>query len=236
LSPPYRPSPARPLPPPVPRPLAVPLPVRLRPDAASVQSCSASVVSHHRGGLLRSVRRRFVAPCCRWRFAAFRTDQSAGFYSADGHPWSPRRVSYPPKNSPRLQPYRVATALAFLPFSPDLSSSCSGACARARVPSRSHPIPSRRTGAFGYRSRVRAVVRPCGRRRSGASASGSCAPPHPGVRCGRTSADPIAGIPDAAARRCTGADRLPDLRWVLCVATWAASMRRTSAPCWSWAN
>jgi hypothetical protein len=236
LSPPYRPSPARPLPPPVPRRLAAPLPVRLRPDAASVQSCSASVVSHHRGGLLRSVRRRFVAPCCRWRFAAFRTDQSAGFYSADGHPWSPRRVSYPPKNSPRLQPYRVATALAFLPFSPDLSSSCSGAFARARVPSRTHPI---RPGEPGLPDTARgsepATDLAVGRR-SGASASRSCAPPHPRVRCGRTSADPIAGIPDAATRRCTGADRLPDLRWVLCVATWAASMRRTSAPCWSWAN
>jgi hypothetical protein len=54
LSPPYRPSPARPLPLPVPLPLAVPLPVPLRPDAASVQSCSASVVSHHPGGFLRA--------------------------------------------------------------------------------------------------------------------------------------------------------------------------------------
>jgi hypothetical protein len=173
-----------------------------------------------------SVRRRFVAPCCQWRFAAFRTVGSAGCYSADG-PRGPRDAFRTPRRTPLVCSRTVSPR--------PLPSCLSRQISRHRAPERALEHGYRRgrirsrpgePGRSVCRSRVRSAARPCGRRRSGASASGSCAPPHPRVRCGRASADPIAGIPDAAARRCAGADRLPDLHWVLCVATWAASMRR----------
>jgi hypothetical protein len=48
-----------------------------------------------------------------------------------------RRVSYPPKDSPRLQPHRVTAAVAFLPFFPSRSCDSFRSRCRARISSRS---------------------------------------------------------------------------------------------------
>jgi hypothetical protein len=71
---------------------------------------------------------------------------------------SPRRVSYPPKDSPRPQPYRITAALAPLPLLPSLS---------ARLPATPFPgcpllAPRRRPLGFEalLRVRVRTSSRP----------------------------------------------------------------------------
>jgi hypothetical protein len=100
-----------------------PLPPALPPASASGSpdptTRSALVVSHHLDGFLRTWARGLVASRCRsWGSPRF------------AHPWpprgrslatvygkrSPRRGSHPSKNPPRPQPYRVTTALAFMPL------------------------------------------------------------------------------------------------------------------------
>jgi hypothetical protein len=78
------------------------------------RSCSASVVSHHPGGFLRSSFAGLFHPAAGPRFTVFQPPSTlAGRLRS-----SSRRGSYPSKNAPRRQPFRVTTVLAFLPLSP----------------------------------------------------------------------------------------------------------------------
>jgi len=91
----------------------------LRPDSATCQTCSARVVSHHLDGLLRMQSCGFVAPHnqlrvrlvsrCRPPFQSRKREPS---WAVDRH--SPRRGSYPPKNFPHRQPYRIAAAVTLM--------------------------------------------------------------------------------------------------------------------------
>jgi hypothetical protein len=175
-----------------------------------------------------SVRCRFVAPCCRWRFVAFLAKGSAGYYSPDRAPRSSRRVSYPPKNSPRLQPYRVTTALAFLPFSPDPRHRARERALGASGASRAR-CPSRRTEPDSARLRAPGTSRlPTSQR-----ASRHLHVPAPKRGVDAHPANPVSGIPDVTTRRCSPVSRLPDRWGVLCVATRTVRMRRIAAPSWS---
>jgi hypothetical protein len=91
-----------------------------RPSSATCQTCSAPVVSHHLDGLLRFQSREFIAPHNQLRVRYVlclltpnplrkRTDLAVGTHS-------PQRGSYPTKNSPHRQPFRIAAAVAFLLF------------------------------------------------------------------------------------------------------------------------
>lgn len=83
------------------------------------KSRSALVVSHHPDGFLREQAVSLLRLTAGLRFAAFplRSPQSTDRSRLNGHRRdSPQRVSHPSKDSPRQQPHRVTTAVAFLTF------------------------------------------------------------------------------------------------------------------------
>jgi hypothetical protein len=82
-------------------------------------ACSVPAVSHHLDGFLREQAVSLLRLTSGQRFAAFPSSTSplaAETASVDGFPSSPQRVSHPSKDSPRPQPHRVTTAVAFLTF------------------------------------------------------------------------------------------------------------------------
>jgi hypothetical protein len=119
--PPHRRAPGRPLP---------PIRPRGRTDFGSRlptwTSCSVLAVSHRLDGFLRPDLRAealgpwsrgLVASRCRsWGSPRFSAPAPPHRRRCAGAPPFPRRCSYPSKNSPRLQPHRVTTAVAPLPF------------------------------------------------------------------------------------------------------------------------
>jgi hypothetical protein len=110
-------------------------------SSCRLESRSVLVVSHHLDGFLRSGVRGLVASRCRsWGSPCFAYFDRHHHHRSSG--WIDRhvprrRVSYPPKDSPRLQPHRVTAAVAFLPFFPCRSCASFRSRCRARISSRS---------------------------------------------------------------------------------------------------
>ena len=100
------------------------------------KSRSDLVVSHHLAGFLRRALLWSAADPEVLRVAGLLHPAanrgvhrvSAPFVLLPGHPALPRDVSYPSKDSPHLQPYRVTTAYAFLAF-----PRCAARASRFRV-------------------------------------------------------------------------------------------------------
>jgi hypothetical protein len=226
LSPPYRPSPARPLPPPVPRRLAAPLPVRLRPDAASVQSCSASVVSHHPGGFLRACGAGLLHPAA--------DGGSPRFARMDPPVFTRRTGTRGPRDAfrtPRRTPLVCSRTVSPRPLPSCLSRQIS----RHRAPERSlehgyrrgriRSVPANR----GFRIPLADPSRLPTLRSAVGPGRAPRGPAHPRTRGCGVDAHPRIPSLESRMRRHAGAPApigCPTCAGVLCVATWAASMRR----------
>jgi hypothetical protein len=114
--------------------------------SSRLESRSVLVVSHHLDGFLRSGDCGLVASRCR-SWGSPRFPHLAAIFTAEAMGWIDphvprRRRSYPPKDSTRLQPYRVTAAVAFLPFFLCSSRASVRTRCRARISSRSPRRPS----------------------------------------------------------------------------------------------
>jgi hypothetical protein len=120
------------------RPLPQTFPPASVAENPSPQSRSTLVVLHHLDGFLRPEVAGLLHPAashevrrvsCR-RPSERGTARSAVLFGLAGH--FPRRASHPSKNSPRLQPFHIAGAVAPLPFPPSSSASSPGSVAGSR--------------------------------------------------------------------------------------------------------
>jgi hypothetical protein len=99
-------------------------------EGATLAACSALVVSHHLGGfLLRKVRGLVASRCRSWGSSRFRRLRLVRTVREDRTPSRrspfPRRLSYPSKDLPRLQPHHVTVAVAPLMLARTFRRGCS---------------------------------------------------------------------------------------------------------------
>jgi hypothetical protein len=183
-----------------------------------------------------SVRRRFVAPCCQWRFAAFRTVGSAGCYSADG-PRGPRDAFRTPRRTPLVCSRTVSPR--------PLPSCLSRQISRHRAPERALE--------HGYR-RGRTRSRPGEPGRSDAARGSEPSfdlavgvgpgraprgPARPRTRGCGVDAHPRIPLLESRMRQHAGAPAPIGCPTCTGSSAWPRGLRQcgaTSAPCWSRAN
>jgi len=150
--------------------------VRLRSPVTTPTTCSALVVSHHLDGLLRERAVSLLRLTAGWRFAAFPvrspTCTLPKQHSVERVRTVPRSAcSHPSKDSPHLQPYRVATAVALLTLPPSYPSEeesevrgLSLACASSSLSTRGRlasPTPRCQGAASACFPRTQLPSRPC---------------------------------------------------------------------------
>jgi len=99
-------------------------------EGATLAACSALVVLRHLGGfLLRTVRGLVASRCRSWGSSRFRRLRLVRTVREDRTPSRsppfPRRLSYPSKDLPRLQPHHVTVAVAPLMLARTFRRGCS---------------------------------------------------------------------------------------------------------------